>query len=367
MTWSPLSCPTLDHRRSASMVHRGMGRICRLHPIGLMLLVVWGGGLASADDRLVVRRPGSQGKFEVHGEILDQRGEEITFRAGEDAPIQTFRGAEILVVEPVRSQLHQEGRDLLSKDPVQAAQLLEQALGEETRAWVRRDILADLIKSAVVQREYPVAGARYLALETSDPETRYLAVIPLRWTRETPSREDRAAALKWLRSRSPTAQLLGASQLLLDSEAASDAQAALRQISRGDSLRLQPLAQWQLRRLEAFSGQPRLSDLQYWQTALDQLPAHLQAGPAFLVAEALDRRSETTLATSYWLRLITLESNDLRLAAEALGRSVASLRRLGQSAEADKLEVELHQRFPAFSRGNDPEVPGKNVRSAQGH
>ena len=164
------------------------------------------------------------------------------------------------------------------------------------------------------------------------------------------ARDDRAAAVKWLKSKSATANLLGASHLVLDPEFASEAEATLRQIGRGDSLRLQPLAQWQLRRIEAFSGRPRLSDLQYWQRSLDQLPVHLQAGPAYLVAEALDRRAESALAASYWLRLVTHEAADLRLLAASLERGAEALQTAGQAAEAMALREELQRRFPEMVR-----------------
>jgi hypothetical protein len=362
MNASPLPRAWLDRRRIVAVLRGWANPIRHRVPIVVTLLLVVP-DMAASNDRLIIRRAGSQGKIEIRGEILEHRGDEVTVQPDSDSPVQVFRGAEIVLLDPERSPSHQEGRRLLSIDPAQASIRLEQALNEEKRAWRRRDILADLIRSAVAQQDYAVAGSRYLALENSDPETGHIAVMPLRWTRANPSREDRAAAIPWLRSNSPTAQLLGASQLLMDSALAAESQAVLRQISRGDSLRLQPLAQWQLRRPEAFSGQPRLTDLQYWQVALDRLPADLQGGPAFLVAEALDRRSESILAASYWLRLITLEVHDLRLSADAMSRAITTLRRLGQSAEADRLEVELRQRFPASPPDDSPDVPAAGASS----
>ena len=307
-----------------------------------------------AGDRLVVRRPGSQGRIELQGEILEFRGEEVSFQASADEPIQTWRGPEILLVEPDRREPHQRGRQAISQDAGQAGADLEQALSEEPRPWVRREILSDLVRCALFQQDFAVAGSRYLAIENSDPETRHLAVIPLRWTPALPARDDRAAAIKWLRSKSDTAKLMGASQLLLDPEFRTEAEAALRQIARGDSLRLQPVAQWQLRRTEAFSGRPRLSDLRYWQKSFDQLPVELQAGPAYLLAEALDRRAESALAASYWLRLVTHEAADLRLLAEALERGAEALQTAGQTSEAAALRDERSRRFPDLDRPADP-------------
>jgi len=318
--------------------------------LAITLILCLGGGRLAAADRLVVRRPGAQGRIELQGEVLEYRGEEVSFQASADGPIQTWRGPEIVMVEPERREPHQRGRQAIAQAPAQAAADLEQALAEETRPWVRREILADLVRCAVFQRQFAVAGSRYLAIETSDPETPHLAVIPLRWTPDPVARDDRAAAVKWLKSKSATANLLGASHLVLDPEFASEAEATLRQIGRGDSLRLQPLAQWQLRRIEAFSGRPRLSDLQYWQRSLDQLPVHLQAGPAYLVAEALDRRAESALAASYWLRLVTHEAADLRLLAASLERGAEALQTAGQAAEAMALREELQRRFPEMVR-----------------
>jgi hypothetical protein len=321
----------------------------------VVLILSLGGGLLPAADRLVVHRPGSQGRIELQGEIREYLGEEVTFQASDDSPIQTWRGPEIVLAEPERREAHQRGRQSIAQDPVQATSDLEQALSEESRPWVRREILSDLVRCAVFQRQFAVAGSRYLAIETSDPETHHLDVIPLRWTPEPPTRDDRAAAVKWLRSKSATANLLGASQLLLDQEFRSDAEATLRRIGRGDSLRLQPLAQWQLRRTEAFSGRPRLSDLQYWQKSFDQLPVQLQAGPAYLVAEALDRRAESALAASYWLRLVTHEAGDLRLLADSLERGAEALQTAGQTSEAAALRDERQRRFPDLVQ--DPSAP----------
>jgi hypothetical protein len=326
------------------------GAVQGLRILAMTGILCLGGGWLEAADRLVVRRPGSQGKIELQGEVLEYRGDELSFQASADGPIQTWRGPEIVLVEPDRRETHQRGRQAIAQDPVQATAELEQALAEESRPWVRREILADLVRCAVFQRQFAVAGARYLAIETSDPETHHLAVIPLRWNRDPTTRDDRAAAVKWLRSKSATANLLGASQFLLDPEFTSEAEAALRQIGRGDSLRLQPLAQWQLRRTEAFSGRPRLSDLQYWQRSFDQLPVNLQAGPAYLIAEALDRRAESVLAASYWLRLVTHEAGDLRLLAEALERGAEALQTAGQTSEAAALREELQRRYPQLVR-----------------
>ena len=319
-----------------------------LPTIGLILSL--GGGLLEAADRLVVRRPGSQGKIELQGEIREYRGEEVSFQPSDDGPVQTWRGLEIVHVEPDRREPHQRGRQIIAQDPVQATADLERALAEESRSWVRREILADLVRCAVFQRQFAVAGSRYLAVETSDPETRHLEVVPLRWNRDPASRDDRAAAVKWLRSKSATANLLGASQLLLDQEFTSECEATLRRIGRGDSLRLQPLAQWQSRRIEAFSGRPRLSDLRYWQKSFDQLPANLQPGPAYLLAEALDRRAESALAASYWLRLLTHEAADLRLMVESVQRAADALQTAGQTSEAAALRDELDRRFPELAR-----------------
>jgi hypothetical protein len=320
------------------------------------LVFCLGEGLLQAGDRLVVRRPGSLGRIELQGEIREYLGEEVTFQASPDGPIQTWRGPEVVLVEPDRQETHQRGRQSITTDPGQAAADLEQALSEESRPWVRREILSDLVRCALFQRQFGVAGSRYLAIETSDPETHHLEVIPLRWTPEPPTRDDRSAAVKWLRSKSATANLMGASQLLLDPEFGSEAETTLRRIGRGDSLRLQPLAQWQLRRTEAFSGRPRLSDLQYWQKSFDQLPVPLQAGPAYLVAEALDRRAESALAASYWLRLVTHEAGDLRLLADSLERGAEALQTAGQTSEAAALRDERNRRFPDLVREPAPPV-----------
>lgn len=337
----------------------------RLIP-GLVLILSLGGAGLEAADRLVVRRPGSQGKIELQGEIREYLGEEVTFQPSDEGPIQTWRGAEIVLAEPGRNEPHQRGRQAIVQDPAQASADLERALADETRPWVRREILSDLVRCAVFHGQFAVAGSRYLAIETSDPETRHLEVIPLRWNREPASRDDRAAAVKWLRSKSVTANLLGASQLLLDPEFTSECEATLRRIGRGDSLRLQSLAQWQSRRIEAFSGRPRLSDLQYWQKSFDQLPANLRAGPAYLLAEALDRRAESALAASYWLRLVTHDASDLRLMAESLERAADALQTAGQTSEAAALRDELQRRFPEVAR--EPVPPqSRPTRKSSSH
>src|SRR5262249_34206510 len=94
----------------------------------------------------------------------------------------------------------------------------EQALRGESRRWVQRKILAQIIWCLRNLDQYRRAGDLYLALVRDDPALLYFDCIPLRWLAAEPPADLEKKSREWLASDQPVAVLLGASHLLATSE-----------------------------------------------------------------------------------------------------------------------------------------------------
>ncbi|MCY2963940.1 MAG: hypothetical protein NT069_09895 [Planctomycetota bacterium] len=311
---------------------------------------------ARAEDKVVLRKPGSIGRVTVTGQIVEFSGKGLDLKPTGGGSFQHYPADEVIDIETDRLPSHERGLKLWQEEDVDGAvEQFELALKQEPRAWGRREILAELIRCAVRRSDYASAGVRFLALYKSDPETRHLRVIPLIWVNESISETALTSARGWLNGANDAARLIGASLLFQDRELGRSAQSTLRDLAKNGPDTLRPLAQWQLRRDEAFSGRVVPGELVYWEHSINSLPADLQGGPSYLLAEAASRRHDHELAAAYWTRLPVLCDYDYRLAARATFEAGRALAKIGQSQEAETMFRETVERFPGTSSAREAE------------
>jgi hypothetical protein len=164
--------------------------------------------------------------------------------------------------------------------------------------------------------QFDRAGETFLVLLRSDPSTPWYSAIPLAWKPSQPVADLAQQATRWMAdSQVPTAALLGASWLL----ATAQREQALETLGRLTSCpdpRVAILAEAQQWRGTVVTA--RLEDVQRWEQQVSRLDASLQAGPWFVVGQALARHNQHARAALAFLRVPILYPDDRDLAAESL-------------------------------------------------
>lgn len=315
-------------------------------PAALAVWCLFGSTPANAADRVVIQKPGSTGKVVIEGRIEDFSAAGLELKPAAGGPIQRFSTAEVLDFETPLTAGQTRGLELWNAGEIaEAADQFELALKQEQRLWMRREILAELVRCAVRRGDFAAAGSRFQAIWKSDPGTRHLRVIPLLWGAEPVDSRARDAARGWMNGGNEVARLIGASLLLQDAEWERPAQVVLKELARASAGDLGALATWQSRRRDATDGKLNPGELAFWERDLKDLPADLQAGPCYLLGLAFAARHDYELAAAYWMRLPVLCDYDYVLTARATLEAGRALSRIGQKAEAERVFQETATRF----------------------
>ncbi|HTI51710.1 MAG TPA: hypothetical protein VL475_12185 [Planctomycetaceae bacterium] len=304
------------------------------------------GRIAHAEDKVILQRTSLSARVTVSGTVENYTGTEISIRTDNDEAPKTFPSADVVEIQTAQTDSHTRGLKLLADGQAeQAIRELDVAVKMEQRTWVRREILAALVRCGLRRGDYSAAGARFLAIVKSDPTTRHFRVIPLVWAPETISPEVRREALVWMNGRVEAGRLIGASLLYDDREMRKEARSVLKELSSSADDRVRVLAQMQARREEALAGSPGKMQTAQWQQRIDEMPEELRAGPYFLLGRvyAAQHDYELAAATLLWLPLV--DDHDFRLASRACLEAGVALDRIGQHAEARTLYREVTVRF----------------------
>ncbi len=299
---------------------------------------------ASAEDRVIIQQPGGS-RFPVSGSVEDYTGRTLTIRQRIGDTLRSFPRSDVVEIYTAYTDHHDKGRLLLaSGHPVEAAVELNIAVKEEDRIWVRREILALLVKCALWDGDYRTAVTRFLLITESDAESFHFGVAPLAWTDDAPG-DLRLDAKSWMAGRSPISKLCGASHLLSDPASTNDAEAVLRFLSREGNIRVQRLAQMQLWRQRMKTGAATPAELSRWEAAVEELPEELRAGGYFVLGQAHRRRQESEQAAAALLWLPLVYDADRHLAARACWQAAEQLEALGDRTQAINLFGEVVFRF----------------------
>jgi len=299
-----------------------------------------------AEDRVVLQRANLSARVTITGIIEDYTGAEISIRTEAGEPLRTYPSAEVIEIQTAQTDSQTRGLRLLADGhSEEAVREFDQALKQEPRIWVRREILAALVRCGLRQGDWVAAGTRFLALVKSDPKTRHFSLMPLIWAPETISRDARGAARLWLDGATEPARLIGASLLYDDAEWGKEARSALKPLSSSADSRVRSLAQMQAWREEALRGSPGVRQTAQWQRRVDELPEELRAGPSFLLGRAYAALRDYEMAAAAYLWLPLVDDHDFRLAARACLDAGRALEAIGQTIEAHTLFLEVSERF----------------------
>lgn len=331
--------------------------IRRISQFALLLAGIWG-GLSAADgsaqtsignypDRVTIQPRNSTGTKAIRCRVLDYTGRNITLLESGQVNQSIYSSDEVLRVETPQSEPHRQGLQSLAAGRVDDAdRLLREALNRETREWVRREILADLVRASLWKGDYTGASARFGLLYSSDPLTRHFGFIPVVWSEKTVDDGQRRAASSLVVESSPVSQLVGASILLVGSDHEELAKDTLKALTGGNDRNLRQLAEAQLWRLKVREQNVAAHELERWQRQVEDLPETMRGGPYFVLGQGYRSKLLRDQAALAMLRLPILYPHDRPLVARACVEAGEILQSQGRTAEAIGALREAVVRFP---------------------
>ena len=301
----------------------------------------------AAQDQVVLQTEGTSSRLTMPCQIVDYTGERITVLFKNGADPKSYPAEQVIEVRTAWLESHELGRKLLAERKLdEATRAFQAALTAEKRAWVRREILASLIRCSLRQNDRASAGTRFLKLLEGDPTTRQFGLIPLIWASESVSGSAKLQAREWLKKESDPSRLLGASLLLDDATSGDTAAQELQTLQRSTDERVRILAQAQSWRLKLRALEIGDLELNRWDARIHEMPAKLRGGPSYLLGRGWAMRREHDRAATSLLWTALMDDGDARLAARAGVEAAESLKRLGQPDDARRLLQEIATRFP---------------------
>jgi len=315
-----------------------------------------------ADDRILLRQDPFSDPIPTFGNVLDYTGRTIRFQTQAGSREEP---ADLVVrVETTYPDTFKRGQTQFDAgNYAEARAEWEQAVKQESRVWVQREIRSWLIRSDWRRGDWSSAGRQFLEIVQSDPSTPFWSVAPLLWSPVSLRESDRSAAREWIRSDVPVSKLLGASFLLTDATLGESAARTLEGLLTDTSPHVSELARAQLwRRRTAMS----LTDeeIARWRIHLKSLPASLHSGPKFLLGKALLSRSEFDLAAAEFLWVSLIASEHEPTAARATLEAAEALERAGHREESLRMLQETMDRFSWSLAAKDAKARLQELRAA---
>lgn len=305
---------------------------------------------AFAQDKIEVRPDHHVGQATLPCTILDFTQSEIKVKLLPSGKVRSYPSSQIVKVHTPQTEAHQRGLEQLhSGDFVKATESFNEALTIENRAWVRREILALLVKAALNQDDSLKAALRFQTMVEHEPDARYFELIPLDWSIKESLSPARSAARGWLSDSNEVRQLLGASILLTAPDYQAQAEATLRSLATSTDINIQQLSRTQLWRLRLRAGDISLLELQRWERNLKLVPEHLRGGPCFLIGSGYAQLSRHGQASAWFLWVPLAYHANPQLSALASVKAADSLLAMGQTANALRLYQETVARYPRSS------------------
>lgn len=299
-------------------------------------------------DAQVTLRPRGRAsnRLSFRAEVVDYSGKGLLIKTPSGQQ-QHYAPEDVISVEPVLTSAHQEGDRLLARrqwrEAVASYRAALEAEREPQRAWVRRQILAQMVKAFRGAGDLVMAGETFLLLYHSEPQTLYFSVIPLEWIGRVTGEPLRLRAQQWLGRKDPVAQLLGASHLLTTSERAQALAVLDEELSRALDARIRGLARAQVWRTRVATVD--LQQLEGWRRQMEEIPPGLRGGPYYVLGKAYAQLSDPQSAALAYLWVPLVYDDDRELAGQALLGAARALEKLGQRTEAVALVGEVRERF----------------------
>lgn len=283
---------------------------------------------------------GSAGTTRLTGRVQDWNRETIQIETMPGRVVD-YPAKRVRSVETQRSSEHERAiTQEAARDFAAAAQSYTAAMADESRPWVRQDLLAGRVRSLHNAGRMLETIEAFVDLIADEPLTRHLTVAPLDWIGEEPSPRLQTRLVELIAEGQPPAvRLVAASHLLSVAPLRTRAEIALGDLGEGPDADLAHLAADQLMRYQlATLSADRLAA---WEASLEDVTPDLRSGRWFLLGRAWSMRNEPQRAALSWMRVPILHPTQRRLAVESLLSSAGSLESAGDLKQAAEIYREI--------------------------
>ncbi|WP_145082391.1 hypothetical protein [Aureliella helgolandensis] len=285
-----------------------------------------------------------QGVAQYAGTIIDFDANLLVLRTPDNQEMQFQSDRVLHIAFQWRKDEARQASDLVADRQYQAAvTAIQSAYKSGIPQWQQRILIGQLVQALAALEKSRTAGVLFLNLADAHPPAMLYADMPLCWTAREPDAALLKTALDWLNSDSESAQLLGASWLLMGPHR-SQAEEALRKLKSSENSTVSQLAAAQ-----AWRSVPPPDTMKYlaeWFEFRDGLLEPLQLGPSEFLAERLMRIGQDELAIGQWVRIGTIHRDRYHRAAAALNSAAQQLQRNGMNQEAQKLHTWITELSP---------------------
>jgi signal peptidase II len=297
-----------------------------------------------AEDTVIVLAGPDKPHIRRTGTIVDYSGAGISLKLASGRQEQISL-SQIVSVETARVKDHDTAHRFFGEGKYRdALTAYRSAVEAEKRAWMRREILAQMVVCYQRLGQIAEAGQTFSIIVQSDPQTQHFSVIPLSWKPQQPSPDVERQAKAWLADEDqPAMALLGASWLL-NSANRGAAEDTLRTLSTGKDANVAMLAEAQRWRPQIVTA--TLQDTLVWKRRIEQFPEMLRAGPYLILGRALARLQQHEQAALTFMRIPIFHAIQDDLAAEALMMAGEQLKQAGNTQEARSVFRELVNGYP---------------------
>ncbi len=311
---------------------------------GLVLMVL--GWLfvtsAQAQDTVITRGDDSGKTAKRRGEIVAWKGTALSLKSG--ARTREIANDRIVQIETDWSTEYATGKSLSAKRKfAEAIVSFRKALNIEQREWAKTIIRAELIKAYSAAEQDRSAIEEFGSITASDPQTRFMNLIPLAWAGSVGAADIRNYTESWLAANEPVLQLMAASWHL-GGPKRSDAIQVLKKLANDFEPRIANLAAAQLWRTELTNVNP--GQLKKWIQRIAQMPKDLRAGPYFVLGSAQSRLKMTDQAAINFMRIPILYPQHPNLAAASLYKCGNLMHNEQRTEEAKSIWNELMNDYP---------------------
>lgn len=295
---------------------------------------------AEESDFLVIRAGNGNATERINGTILDINGRTgaIIRVDGQDTQIPMEK---VVHFGTTMTEAHVNGEQAMKVgDYKSASELFRAARTEESRIWVKRQITARLVQALTAQKEFEQASREFYLLAQSDPETPYMASIPIPWFTSLDGGQEQIALRLGKqgidRADNPAMQLLAAG-LLLTSPQRNKALEVLERLSKSPNKSIAAIATAQLWRPKLFDA--TMHDALAWEELTDAMPEPVRAGPHYLLGGIFARLKEPENAVAHWMKVPILFPEQRELAERSRSHAASTLESLGRPEQAEKLRT----------------------------
>jgi hypothetical protein len=326
--------------------------------LAVLSVAAWSACDVAADDAVYLAAGGNpQARAKIPGQILDYNGRELVLKTpgGE----KRYPADQVVHVDTEWTPAHLAADELFDRREYAAALTkYEESMRGESRRWVQRRIVAQMIWCLRNVDQYRRAADLFLALAKDDPAMLYFACIPLRWLPGQPTAELDKKSREWLASDLPAAALIGASHLLSMGDRAAIV-ARLEKPADSKDARVAALARALMWSATFTSATPK--QIQQWSNDIEKFPDAVRAGPYFVLGRALMQHQQPEDAALNLLHVPLLYADDRALAATALFEAGHALEEAKQPDGAARLYRELMGDYPQSRPATDAQQRLKEI------